>query len=329
MKFAIARASDKKMVIAFLRAMDPQDYTISRLDWLMANGQILLLFDGKKLVGMDRFERKPDGSAWFSAARIHPDYRGRRLINWMNDHALALPELRGASKARMLITTDNKASTRAAFKGGYRVAAKIALLEWEPKGLSERGSVADAGFLPASAREFELHAKLSPAFGAMNGLFYLPPEVIEMNEGALRHAQEHGWLFLSKLAGPLVARVTRHEDRDRLDMQPFAGTTQAARCVLDFARQRRADSVQIVLPDLEHLTSAYIAAGFTYSEWGRHARIFERAVKPGITSSEAQAAPARRRGSPARARGSRPRGTRRPSPPRRLRAQARASRSRR
>src|SRR5467141_90851 len=131
MEIRVARTAEKRAIVEFCKSVDPEDYIPGEIDWFLKNGKFLLLLDDRRIVGIDHFERRPDGSAWLSAARIHPDYRGHGWIVKMNEYALTLPQLKGVDAARMLIAATNRSSLRAAEKGRYSVAARLALLEWK------------------------------------------------------------------------------------------------------------------------------------------------------------------------------------------------------
>jgi N-acetylglutamate synthase-like GNAT family acetyltransferase len=284
MRLRLATAADTPAIARFCREIDREDYVPSRLEPMMAGGTFVLLEDRGRIVGLDRFERKPDGSVWFSAARIHPDYRGRGWINRMNAWALARPELRGVNYARMLITTTNTSSLRAAEKGGYRVATRLAILEWGPRRKSKRGSKGPSGFEPVSARAFAAAARRSRILKLQGGLLYFPAEalamteVMAMNARSLARGEERGMLHGARPWGPLIAAFPRLHDKRWLQMQPFATTEQGARAVLGFLREAKARGGQLTLPDDERITERYIAAGFTYAEWGRHVLIFQKRI---------------------------------------------------
>jgi len=275
-----ATAADTDAIVALCHLIDPDDYVPRHLDRMMESGTFLLLYDGDRLVGIDRISRLHDGAAWLAAARIHPDYRGRGLIGFLNEHALQLPEYRDAPFARLLVSTDNTASMRAAEKNGFRVAAEVSLLEWEPKSPAERRARARSGFAPARAKDVRLSIRLSPIFAAQRGLLYITPDWGHATDEYLALAEREGWLYANPMAGPLFARERPGREGLGMVAQPFAATTAGAARVLEFMRERKADWAMLALPDTGSATEPYIRAGFAYSDWGRHARVFERALTP-------------------------------------------------
>jgi len=185
MEIRLARAAEKQAIVDFCKAVDPEDYLPGAMDWFLMNGKFLLLLDGRRIAGIDHFDRRPDGSAWLSAARIHPDYRGHGWIVKMNEYALTLPQLRGVNAARMLIEATNRSSLRAAEKGRYSLAARLALLDWKaPKASSARRRPA-SGFSRVTPRSFAAHAAASPVLALQSGLLHFPrqmTQVMAMNE---------------------------------------------------------------------------------------------------------------------------------------------------
>src|SRR6267142_4823208 len=155
MEIRMAKVAEKRAIIQFCKSVDPDDYIPIEIDWFLKNGKFLLLLDGPRIVGIDHFERRPDGSAWLAAARIHPDYRGHGWIVKMNEHALTLPQLKGVNAARMLITATNTSSLRAAQKGRYALATRLAWLEWRASKADPGGPPRASGFAQVSPRAFK------------------------------------------------------------------------------------------------------------------------------------------------------------------------------
>ena len=273
--------------------MDPEDYVPQYLGRLMASGTFLLLFDGKRLVGLDRFGRKPDNSAWMSAGRIHPDYRGRGLINQMNEHAFALPEMAGVDTARLLISKDNTSSRRAAQKGGYHVCSAHSVFEWNPREKSRRAVGRLSGFEQTTAKKMRLALAKSRSYSAMNGIVYFPPDYGRLTNDVLSQGQREGRLFISPTAGPLLARERRERKGVDLLVQPFARTGEGAARVFDFVRERSPGFAQVSVVDVPGVVRAYQKAGFTLSDWGAHVLVYEKSLKPSYAKS-ARAARSRR-----------------------------------
>jgi GNAT superfamily N-acetyltransferase len=252
---------------------------------MMESGTFVLAFDGGRLVAIDRVSRLHDGALWLSAARVHPDYRGRGLIGSLNRHAMALPAYRGARAARLLIAASNESSLRAAAKNGFEVAAHVSMLEWEPRSPADRRATAPSGFVPARPLDVYLHVRMSPVFAAQRGLLYITPDFGHATDEYLALAAANGWLFHSPLAGPLFARERPSREGKGVVCQPFAATTAGALQVLDFVRERRCQWAMLALPDQPAATEPYIRAGFSYSDWGKHAFVFEKQLTPSASAA--------------------------------------------
>lgn len=284
MEFRVATADDRPSIIDLCTSIDPDDYVPAHLDRLMETGTFMLALDDGKLVGIDRVSRLHDGQLWLACARVHPDWRGRGLIGTLNGHAVALPKYRDAQFARLLISTTNTSSLRAAEKSGFHVAAEVSVVEWEPKAPADRRARAPSGFVPARAVDVYLHVRMSPVFAAQRGLLYLTPDFGRPTDEYLALAEREGWLFQSRMAGPLFARDRPSREGKGMVLQPFASTTPGARQVLEFLRERRVDWAMLFLPDQPSATEPYIRAGFAYSDWGAHARVFEKELTPSASA---------------------------------------------
>jgi GNAT superfamily N-acetyltransferase len=280
MEFRVATADDRAAIVALCHEVDPQDYVPAHLDRLMETGTFMVAVEGGRVVGIDRVSRLYDGALWLACARVHPDFRGRGLIGALNEEALRLPQYRDASVGRMLISTTNGPSMRAAEKNGFAVAAEVSMMEWEPKRPQDRRARAPSSFVRARALDVYLHVRMSPVFAAQRELLYITPDFGRPTEGYLALAEREGWLYSSPLAGPLFARERPSREGKGMVIQPFAVDTAGAARVLEFVRERRCDWAMLALPDRQAMTEPYVRAGFAYSDWGAHARVYERAVRP-------------------------------------------------
>lgn len=297
MQIRAARAKEKAAIVAFCKHVDPDDYVPEWIGRFLAQGTFFVLVDGPRIAGLVHGQLSHDGSAWMSAARIHEDYRGRGWINKLNDFALSSPELRSARAARMLITSDNASSIRAAKKGGYRVASRLSFVDWEAPSKRPHPTGRSSGYLPCAPEDFRRQASGSLVLGAQGGLAYMPfTGSFELSERAARSARKS--LYRSARSGVMIASMYADTGERWLGVQPFVATNEVARRLVDFAGESRADSMTLILPALHRYTQPFLRAGYTRSKWAERVFVFEKRfalrAKPAKPSG-ARAAGARRR----------------------------------
>lgn len=292
MEIRPSRAGERGAIVKFCLDEDPQDYIPAWMDRFLRQGTFFLLLDGKKVAGIVHGQRAPDGSAWMSAARVNEDYRGQGWINRMNDYALSTRPLRKAHAARMLITDDNTSSSRAAWKGGYRIVSTLSFVDWEPAAKAHGPRRPPSGYRRSSPERFSLEASRSPLLKAQGGLAYGP------FTGAFAPTLEaarskKSWLFHSDLHGGLLAGMFPDTGERWMGIQALAATSRVAQRLIDFALERRAQSATVILPAGERFTRPFLSSGFTRSDWAKRVNIWQKDLtgKAGApTSSRAGAA---------------------------------------
>lgn len=144
-------------------------------DWLVDPDGVLLVaeFDGR-LVGVGKFSKMPDGSAWLETLRVLPDYQGKGIGKAFYREFLNLAEIRGINRLGMYTTPDNFASKGLAeingfiFAGEFRGSSldiKSAGTYVESKGFETITSPDDAW------RLIERDSELWGGYGIMNRTF--------------------------------------------------------------------------------------------------------------------------------------------------------------
>lgn len=277
MRFRAATRTDKRAIAAFCTREDPDDYIPEWIDRFFRQGAFYLLLDGSRIAGIVHGQVAPDTSAWMSAARIHHDYRGHGWINKLNEYAFASKRLTGAHAARMLITSDNTSSIRAAEKGGFHLAATLSFVDWEATS-KPRARPIPSGFSPLPPDKFLPRAVTSAVFHAQHGLVYAPfTGAFEPNPRALK--QRADWLYGSFWSGPLMAAMFADTGERWLGAQPFLANQGVAERLIDFAREQQADSMTVILPAGGAFTEPFLQEGYTRSEWATKVHVFEKPLK--------------------------------------------------
>jgi hypothetical protein len=277
MRIRAASKAQGRAIAAFCLREDPDDYVPQWMDRLLRQGRFYVLTDGRRIAGLVHGQLAPDGSAWLSAARIHHDYRGHGWINRLNDFALARAPLDRAPAARMLISASNESSIRAAKKGGFRVAARLCLVEWEaPKG--ERHPRIEPGMGRIGPERFVRACATSRVLAAQDGLVYMPfTGAFSPTLNAVRG--KSGWLYGGNRSSPLMAAFFSDTGEKWLGCQAFGASRSFAARLVAFAAGLGAKSMTLALPDHQRFRRPFLEAGFGPSDWARHVRIFERRIE--------------------------------------------------
>lgn len=95
-------------------------------EWLIdPEGDLLVAELGDILVGVGKFSKMPDGSAWLETLRVLPDYQGKGVGKAFYSEFLNLAEDRGVKKLGMYTTPDNFASKGLAEINGFTFAGEF------------------------------------------------------------------------------------------------------------------------------------------------------------------------------------------------------------
>lgn len=128
-----ARAEDKAAVAAFTTdTFVWGDYVVDRYDEWMAqpNARLLVGVDETDAaIALARAVILSPTEAWFSAARVHPDWRGRGIAGRLAEELKAWARENGAHVGRLLIEDWNEASVRHVTKIGMRPVAPFSWCE--------------------------------------------------------------------------------------------------------------------------------------------------------------------------------------------------------
>ena len=126
-----------------IRNANPEDWDqISKLssisgyeDYINEMGPIflqdgtILMAENKILLGFMKITILPDGYAWFSAVRVHPDYRRHGVGNNLLLEALERSHNENAGGCRLMIEDSNFRSKGLALKNGFHEVLDLLLFE--------------------------------------------------------------------------------------------------------------------------------------------------------------------------------------------------------
>ncbi len=124
-----ARASDQAAIAAFTQdTFKWGDYVADSFDtWLVEpHSHMVVTADEKDTaIAMSRARIISSTEAWFHAARVHPDWRGRGIAGEMADVLRRWASEEGAIVGRLLIEDWNQVSVRQVEKIGFRRVADV------------------------------------------------------------------------------------------------------------------------------------------------------------------------------------------------------------
>jgi len=124
-----ARSSDEKAIASFTQnTFEWGDYVpYAFAGWLEepASHMVVAVDDDDTAIAMSRGRLVSPTEAWFHAARVHPQWRGKGIAGDMAAVLRSWAAGEGAVVGRLLIEDDNKASIRHVEKIGFRRVASV------------------------------------------------------------------------------------------------------------------------------------------------------------------------------------------------------------
>ncbi|MEN8235063.1 MAG: GNAT family N-acetyltransferase [Actinomycetota bacterium] len=271
-----ARASDHEAIAAFTtNTFDWGDYVADVfLDWLERDDTFVAVATGNDDVpiAMGSVRMLSPTEAWFHAARVRPDYRGRGIAGRIADEGAAWAQDMGAQIGRLLIEDWNEASIRHVEKEGLRRVTSVVRCS-KPVGDASPSPGGNGGRrLPSKLRSRPAgSAEAQPAFAswsvgelgrASRGLFGIEWSFRRLTIDDLENAARGsafweiggGWA----LAAPAPESrfevgwlETREEDADDL-----------LRSLVDLAIGSGAESMSAWVPNVDWLTRTAKRLGF-------------------------------------------------------------------
>ena len=124
-----ALPSDRDAIVEFTRdTFDWGDYIADEFDGWLARSDMLVVVavgDGGQAIALAAARMLSPSEAWFHAARVHPDLRGRGIAAQISVDLRSWAHDQGASVGRLLVEDWNEASIRHVEKTGRRRVASM------------------------------------------------------------------------------------------------------------------------------------------------------------------------------------------------------------
>lgn len=166
-----ATAADEGAIVVFTRdTFEWGDYVADSFGtWLTQpdSHMVVAVDDGDTPIAMSRARMLSPTEAWFHAARVHPDWRGRGIAGEMAEVLRSWASNEGALVGRLLIEDWNESSIRHVEKIGFRRIAEV-VRATKPIGDASPSPDGNGGRrVPSRLRARPAHAtEAAPAFAS-------------------------------------------------------------------------------------------------------------------------------------------------------------------
>lgn len=172
-------------------------------EWLVDPEGVLLVAELEdRLVGVGKYSKMPDGSAWLETLRVLPDHQGKGVGKAFYREFLSLAEVRGANVLGMYTTPDNYASKGLAEINGFTFAGEFrgSFLDIKPDDeykieLNEFKTITS----PEEAlRLIERDAELWGGYGIMNRTF------LRLSRDLISYWTSKGFIYHHKISDSTI-----------------------------------------------------------------------------------------------------------------------------
>ena len=270
-----AKAADREAIAAFTEhTFEWGDYVAGAFDsWLAQPGTRLVVAvdDEGTAIGLSRARLVSASEAWFHAARVHPDWRGRGIAGEMAAVLRDWATEEGAVVGRLLVENWNDASIHHVEKIGFRRIVRVVRCT-KPIGEASPNPDGNGGRrVPSRLRARPAHvADAIPAFGSWS--------VGELGK-AMRGLGGGHWTFARLTVDHLMAAakarslweigggwaVADSEDASLeagwLETRP-EDAADLLRALIDLAVGRGVESIAVWLPQLDWIVREARRLGF-------------------------------------------------------------------
>ena len=128
MRIRPAVKSDREEILSFcVNTFGWGDYIDRVWNYWYKSGQLLVVEDGNRKIGMSHLAICPDGkSAWLEGVRVHPNYRRSGIATQLITKMTKYARQKGARQAFAIVDVTNVASQRMMEKSGFAVVSRWA-----------------------------------------------------------------------------------------------------------------------------------------------------------------------------------------------------------
>jgi len=277
--WSVRRASlrDKPALAALCRAaVGPDDYLLEYLDQLILHAVTFVALDDDRLVGCTTYHDLPDGSAWLSAARTHPEFQRKGVARALIRAVESLAQRSGRTALRLWTEVTNEAAIATFQATGFREVARFG------RRTARAAATEPPKLEPFSANE-DLWSSVdaSPILKASNGYVGLDYGFVRMDRGMVHRLANLGRIVGWAENGMILAPRVDLPAADVLEVEPLFGDVgailQAAQAV---ARANEKEVVETFLPDDPTVLATARSLGYAPGTWGREAILCEKSLAP-------------------------------------------------
>ena len=279
-----ARASDAEAIASFTKdTFEWGDYVPEAFpSWLNqpASHMVVAVDDDDSAIAMSRGRLVSATEAWFHAARVHPEWRGRGIAGEMADVLRAWAGGEGAVVGRLLIEDYNTASIRHVEKIGFRRVTSV-VRGTKPVGDASPSPDGNGGRrVPSRLRARPAHAtEATPAFASWSF-----GELGRATRGLVGSHWTYARLTVDHLAAAAKSgsfweigggwAVTDIEEGSLevgwLETRPD-DATDLLKALIDMAVGRGVESISLWIPDVDWLVKVAKRLGFDTGRMGVYA----------------------------------------------------------
>ncbi len=138
-----ARPSDRRQVAEFTsRTWRWGDYIMSAWeDWIKGeNSKLLVAEEDGKVIGVMHLSLRPEGEAYLSGARVHPEFRRRGVATALTKRCIEYARSSGAKFVSLATSSNNIAAISLVEKLGFNLAQELVRVRaWPKKSASPSG----------------------------------------------------------------------------------------------------------------------------------------------------------------------------------------------
>lgn len=282
-----ARRADKASIAAF--ASDTfvwGDYVLDAFDaWLDNSAGCVLVATGAddEAIALAYGVMLSPTEAWLQGARVHPEWRRRGIAGALDQALEDWVRSRGGTVARLLIEDDNGPARLQVAKIGYRAVSDWVRAE-RSIGDASPVTAGNGGRRVAALEQLNLAhgAEAEPAYlawssgelsRASRGLFGLGWRFRRLTIDDLRLAARHESLWAARSGWALAAK-----DQDEFEVSwvetARTDATDLARGIVDLALDQRAERLEVWIPAVDWLVSAFRQAGCE----AHHMAVYEKGL---------------------------------------------------
>jgi len=237
---------------------------------------VFVALDEDRIVGCATYHDLPDGAAWLSAARTHPDYQRKGVARALISASEALAQRSGRTALRLWTEVTNEAGIATFEATGFREVARFG------RRTARAAATEPPKLEPFSANE-DLWSSVdaSPILKASNGYVGLDYGFVRMDRGMVHRLANLGRIVGWAGNGMILAPRVDLPATDVLEIEPLFGDVgailQAAQAI---AWVNEKEVVETFLPDDPTVLATARSLGYAPGTWGREAILCEKSLAP-------------------------------------------------